>query len=122
MHEKLHVICRFESRGSNRHCSKSSFLLVQIRVEGKQLPQASRKFYFALNKPKGYLCANVSSRESSQQKLVIDLFRTWIDRVFSAEGRKIQAVPPRLFTVGRLDVQTTGLLFVTNDGRPFLNV
>jgi 16S rRNA U516 pseudouridylate synthase RsuA-like enzyme len=26
-------------------------------------------------------------------------------------------LPPRLFTVGRLDVASTGLIFVTNDGR-----
>ena len=27
------------------------------------------------------------------------------------------AVAPRLFTVGRLDVASTGLIFVTNDGK-----
>lgn len=55
-------------------------------------------YYFMLNKPAGF----VSAREDSQYPTVIDL----ID------------VPDRrkLFPVGRLDIDTTGLLIITNDG------
>jgi len=56
------------------------------------------KVYYMVNKPRGYICSN--SRIGSK-KLVIDLF--------GGERR-------RLFTVGRLDQDTTGLLLVTNDG------
>jgi 23S rRNA pseudouridine2605 synthase len=53
---------------------------------------------YLLNKPAGYIC---STRRSGQSKLVLDLFEE--------EGH-------RLFTVGRLDKETEGLLIVTNDG------
>ncbi len=55
--------------------------------------------YYLLNKPAGYLC---SSRRVGKEKLVLDLFQD--------EGH-------RLFTVGRLDKETEGLLIVTNDGQ-----
>lgn len=54
--------------------------------------------YFMLNKPAGYVSANVDS----QSLTVIDLFKS--------EGRK------NLSCVGRLDKDTTGLLIVTDDG------
>ena len=53
--------------------------------------------YFMLNKPAGYVSATKDS-----DKTVIDLLK--------AENRD------DLFPVGRLDKDTTGLLFITNDG------
>lgn len=69
-----------------------------IRVEKRRLAKEERKLYFLLNKPKGYIC---SSARVGTKKIVLDLF---------------QGVSERLFTVGRLDRDTTGLLIVTNDG------
>lgn len=63
-----------------------------------EIIREEKKYYFILNKPKGYLCSNVRKQK---EKLVIDLFKD-----FSC----------RLFTVGRLDKNTTGLLILTNDG------
>jgi 23S rRNA pseudouridine2605 synthase len=66
-----------------------------IQVDGEPIA-TENKVYFLLNKPKGYVC----TARQGKDPLVIDLF----------EG------PERLFTVGRLDKETTGLLLVTNDG------
>jgi 23S rRNA pseudouridine2605 synthase len=70
----------------------------QVTVREQSIQQAEDKVYYLLNKPVGYLC---STRGSGQSKLVLDLFQ--------GEGH-------RLFTVGRLDKETSGLLIVTNDG------
>ncbi len=70
----------------------------QIALDGKFL-RAERKVYYLLNKPIGYDCSN--SRFTKNSKLVIDLFAH---------------LPQRLFTVGRLDRETTGAIIVTNDG------
>lgn len=70
----------------------------RIAVGSHQLPKEEAKVYFLLNKPKGYLCSTI---RTSRCKLVFDLFKD---------------VNQRLFTVGRLDKDTTGLLIVTNDG------
>ena len=69
-----------------------------ISVDGKLLKREQEKVYFILNKPKGYIC---SSARLGSKKLVVDLF---------------SHLNYRLFTVGRLDRDTTGLLIVTNDG------
>lgn len=55
--------------------------------------------YFAMNKPAGYVCANDDSHSQT---------------VFSLLDSKYQNLG--LFTVGRLDKDTTGLLLLTNDG------
>jgi len=68
-----------------------------ISIDGKKLPSIEKKIYYLLNKPKGYLCTN----ETGDHQRVIDIF---------AQS------PQRLFTVGRLDKDTTGLIIVTNDG------
>ena len=59
---------------------------------------AQQKVYVALHKPPGVLC---TSRDTQRRKRVCDL---------------LPASMPRLFTVGRLDKDTEGLLFLTNDG------
>lgn len=69
-----------------------------ITVHDQPVQQTEAKVYYLLNKPTGFIC---SSRGNSQSKLVLDLFKD--------EGH-------RLFTVGRLDKDTSGLLIVTNDG------
>src|SRR5207245_3460796 len=56
-----------------------------------------RNAYWLVNKPKGYLCTNY---DPAHRRLAIDL-------VPRAE---------RLYTVGRLDEQSEGLLLLTNDG------
>jgi len=55
-----------------------------VRVRGKRvfsLPQ--RKHYFALNKPKGYLCSSSpgSADEGGAANLVTDLFTDWLRQV-----------------------------------------
>lgn len=74
-----------------------SLLSDDIRVEDHRILEEQKKIYYLLNKPTGYICSN---KPLGRKKLVIDLF------------------PPdvRVFTVGRLDRDTSGLLIVTNDG------
>ncbi|XP_078173423.1 putative ribosomal large subunit pseudouridine synthase SVR1, chloroplastic [Carex rostrata] len=80
-----------------------------IYVNGNRLPKRlPPKLYFAVNKPKGYICSC-----GEEPKSIISLF----DEYLKGWHRKHQGIPkPRLFTVGRLDVATTGLIVVTNDG------
>jgi 23S rRNA pseudouridine2605 synthase len=69
----------------------------EIRLDGERL-RFARRSYYLLNKPPGYLCTN---RDPQGRPRVLDLFR---------------GVDQRLFTVGRLDEESQGLLIVTNDG------
>lgn len=70
----------------------------RICVDGEPIKQKTQKVYYLLNKPVGYICSN--KRLGPRQKLAIDLLPK----------------TTRLFTVGRLDRDTDGLLIVTNDG------
>lgn len=81
-----------------------------IYVNGSRLAKTlPPKVYLALNKPKGYICSSGEKEFKSVIELFADYFKDW--------GKKNPGIPrPRLFTVGRLDVATTGLLIVTNDG------
>lgn len=67
-----------------------------VRIDGKPIAQPEEKVYIALHKPVGY----VSDRSNPRNKTVFDLVRT----------------TQRLFAVGRLDKDTSGLIFLTNDG------
>ncbi len=69
-----------------------------IRVSGKRLPPISPHVYLVLNKPTGV----VSTMSDPQGR------RTISDLVADR--------PERLFHVGRLDTDTSGLLILTNDG------
>ena len=69
----------------------------QVTLDGE--PVQYRKWeYFLLNKPKGV----VSATEDKRYKTVVDLL--------GKDGRR------DLFPVGRLDLDTEGLLLLTNDG------
>lgn len=69
-----------------------------IRVDGKRLPPVSELAYLVLNKPRGV----VSTMSDPEGR------RTLSDLVADR--------PERLFHVGRLDTDTSGLLLLTNDG------
>ena len=69
-----------------------------IKVSGKRLPPISDHVYLVLNKPRGV----VSTMSDPQGR------RTLADLVADR--------PERLFHVGRLDTDTSGLLLLTNDG------
>ncbi|MBS3115804.1 rRNA pseudouridine synthase [Candidatus Woesearchaeota archaeon] len=70
----------------------------EVTIDGKPVKLVDKKVYFLLNKPKGYSC------QKTETPNVLSLFRL---------EPKIQNM---LFTIGRLDVDTTGLIIVTNDG------
>ena len=69
----------------------------RVTVDGQAVRQEPLR-YFLLNKPRGYLCTN---SDPAGRPRAIDL---------------IPAGKLRLFTVGRLDESSEGLILVTNDG------
>lgn len=70
----------------------------EVRFDGNLVLINKGKEYFALNKPKGYLCANA---DPQKRPLAINL---------------ISKAKTRIFHVGRLDFISCGLIFFTNDG------
>lgn len=70
-----------------------------ILLDGAKVHTEPPLRYFAVNKPKGYIC----SAAETLQKRAIDLV-PFADSL-------------RLFTIGRLDKDTEGLLLLTNDGQ-----
>lgn len=69
-----------------------------VTVNGKALPKAEQQQYLLLNKPLGY----VTTLKDPQGRPTICSF--------------MKGVSQRLFPVGRLDINTEGLLLLTNDG------
>ena len=69
-----------------------------IRVDGKRLPPISPHVYLVLNKPRGV----VSTMSDPEGRRTL--------------GDVVADRPERLFHVGRLDTDTSGLLLMTNDG------
>jgi 23S rRNA pseudouridine2605 synthase len=69
----------------------------RIEVDGRTVTIQTRHLYIAIHKPKGY----VTSCSHAGEAVVMDLIE----------------LPQRLYPVGRLDKDSTGLLLLTNDGR-----
>jgi len=68
-----------------------------VSIDGKPVVR-DRKVYIALNKPAGFLC---TSHDTHGRQRAVDLLPRSL---------------PRVYTVGRLDKDTEGLLLLTNDG------
>jgi len=69
-----------------------------VLLDGKEINPENRKLYLALNKPAGFLC---TSNDPQGRPIALDL---------------LPQKDIRLYSVGRLDFLSCGLIFFTNDG------
>ena len=116
MQERVHKILAHAGHGSRRSCEeliasgrvtvngkvvtvgdKATLGVDDIRVDGRRV-RAEPKVYLLLNKPKGVICTN---RDPYGRRKVTDL---------------MGGVTERVYPVGRLDADSSGLLIMTNDG------
>ena len=74
---------------------------MQVTLDGRilEIPETREKWYIMLNKPEGCTC---TASDPHARKRALDLI--------------VPAPPVRLFSVGRLDKESRGLLLFTNDG------
>ena len=74
---------------------------MRVTLDGRPLeaPEAPEKWYVMLNKPAGYVC---TASDVHASRRALDLI--------------VPAPPVRLFSVGRLDKESCGLILFTNDG------
>jgi 23S rRNA pseudouridine2605 synthase len=114
--ERLNKFLAHAGVGSRRHCDE---LIAQgrVKVNGEVVREmgtrveagqeicvdgqplvTQRNVYWLVNKPRGYLCTN---HDPAGRPRAIDL---------------VPHVPQRVYTVGRLDEGSEGLLLMTNDG------
>ncbi|MBD3425815.1 MAG: pseudouridine synthase [Candidatus Omnitrophica bacterium] len=70
----------------------------EIFVNGQALPREEKKYYILFNKPTGVIS---TVKDTHGRKKVTDFFKD---------------IKARLYPVGRLDKDTTGILIITNDG------
>jgi len=70
----------------------------KVEVAGKVVKEKEEKIYVLLNKPKGYV---TTVRDQHGRPKVLDLLKD---------------INKRVYPVGRLDLDTEGLLLLTNDG------
>jgi 23S rRNA pseudouridine2605 synthase len=116
-HDRLQKVLAHAGLGSRRGCEQ---LILQgrvsingevIRLLGTRVDPSNARItvdgepirlesmvYYAVNKPKGYVSTN---SDPSGRPRVVDL---------------LPEIPERVYTVGRLDEASTGLLLLTNDG------
>ena len=115
--ERLHKFLASTGAGSRREC-ETLIKQGRVTVNGKLVTkmgvkvvpgkdvvtfdgekvEAERRVYFLLNKPSGYICTNSDER---------------------GRPRAMDLVPDqrqRIYTVGRLDADSRGLILLTNDG------
>lgn len=68
-----------------------------VKANGKLIKPVDKMIYIKLNKPTGYV---TTVKDQFDRKCVIDLIN----------------IPDRVYPIGRLDYDTSGLLLLTNDG------
>jgi 23S rRNA pseudouridine2605 synthase len=115
--ERLQKVLAHAGLGSRRACEEL-ILQGRVAVDGQIVRQLGTRVdaaiarvtvdsepirlettvYYAVNKPKGYVSTNF---DPSGRPRVVDL---------------LPEIPQRVYTVGRLDEDSTGLLILTNDG------
>ena len=78
--------------------SKAIWGIDSIKVDGHPIPDPPKKIYLMLNKPFGYVS---TLRDPEGRPVIRDLIKNIKERVYS---------------VGRLDFDSSGLLILTNDG------
>lgn len=69
----------------------------KVMVDNKSIIKEERKVYIALNKPEGYVS---TVKDEKGRKIILDLVQ----------------VKERIYPIGRLDYDTSGLILLTNDG------
>ena len=69
----------------------------KIEYDGKVIKPEEKKVYIILNKPEGYI---TSVKDEKNRKTVLDIVK----------------VKERIYPIGRLDYDSSGLLLLTNDG------
>ncbi len=115
--ERLNKLLAHAGAGSRRHCdelvaagrvtvdgkpvrelgTRVDPAAQKVCVDGKPV-QTERPVYWLVNKPRGYLCTD---HDPAGRPRAVDL---------------VPKVSQRVYTVGRLDEQSEGLLLLTNDG------
>jgi 23S rRNA pseudouridine2605 synthase len=114
--ERLNKFLAHAGVGSRRHCD-DLILAGRVSIDGRPVRELGTKVapgqkvtvdgepvrgerlvYWLVNKPRGYLCTN---HDPARRPLVLDL---------------VPHVDQRVYTVGRLDEDSEGLLLLTNDG------
>ncbi|MGO9471505.1 MAG: pseudouridine synthase [Isosphaeraceae bacterium] len=115
--ERLQKVLAHAGLGSRRACEEL-ILQGRVSVDGQVVRQLGTRVdaaiarimvdaepirlettvYYAVNKPKGYVSTNF---DPSGRPRVVDL---------------LPEIPERVYTVGRLDEDSTGLMILTNDG------
>lgn len=78
--------------------TKADFGKDHITVDGKVVERKERKIYVLLHKPKGYVCTVSDTHDRPTVLQLLPDYHT------------------RIYPVGRLDLETSGLLLLTNDG------
>jgi len=67
-----------------------------VKVDGKIIKPSTKKIYIAFNKPVGVICTTDKDARDNIMSFI--------------------KIPERVFPVGRLDVKSSGLILLTNDG------
>ncbi|MEG2789559.1 MAG: pseudouridine synthase [Romboutsia sp.] len=70
----------------------------KVEIDGKIIGLEEKLVYIMLNKPEGYV---TTVKDQFDRKSVIDL---------------VKGIDARVYPIGRLDYETSGLLLLTNDG------